>query len=150
MSACVDTDIFAIEIMFPRDRHFATNRALLEYGRAHRGKLVTTLLNKLELLGKASFGLSERQLQSLSDSFARVFPVKVLPLPEGPTGTVTVQDLCDQATELIKRKMALSDALILQCAEATPRVDTFITWNTRHFTGKTRLKVLTPEEFLTQ
>ncbi len=42
------------------------------------------------------------------------------------------------------------DTLILNLAERTPNVETFVTWNARHFTGKSSLKVLTPQEYLTQ
>jgi hypothetical protein len=46
--------------------------------------------------------------------------------------------------------VALCDALVLLSAEAFPVVDTFTSWNARHFTGKTRLTALTPREFLEQ
>jgi len=40
------------------------------------------------------------------------------------------------------------DALILGLVERAAGVDVFVTWNARHFRGKTALPVLTPEEFL--
>ena len=40
------------------------------------------------------------------------------------------------------------DALILGLAECAPEADAFITWNARHFKGKSSLKVLTPQEYL--
>ena len=46
--------------------------------------------------------------------------------------------------------MAFMDALILNLAERTPDVDAFITWNARHFKGKSSLRVLTPEEYVTR
>lgn len=44
--------------------------------------------------------------------------------------------------------MRLGDAVILWTLETNQEVDIFVTWNTRHFKGKTSLKVLTPSEFL--
>jgi hypothetical protein len=40
------------------------------------------------------------------------------------------------------------DAFVVDSAERTQDVGCFVTWNARHFQGKTRLKVLTPEEYL--
>ncbi len=45
-------------------------------------------------------------------------------------------------------RMAFMDALILNLAERTPEVASFITWNARHFKGKSSLRVLTPEEYV--
>jgi len=42
----------------------------------------------------------------------------------------------------------LVNALILSSAERTPDVEFFVTWNAKHFKGKTDLAVLTPEEYL--
>ena len=48
----------------------------------------------------------------------------------------------------IQRGMRLGDAAILWALETNQEVDTFVTWNTKHFKGKTSLKILTPSEFL--
>ena len=45
-------------------------------------------------------------------------------------------------------RMAFMDALILSTVEHTPDVECFVTWNAKHFKGKTSLTVLTPEEYL--
>ena len=45
-------------------------------------------------------------------------------------------------------KMPFMDALILNLAERTPGVTQFVTWNARHFQGKSTLDVLTPEAYL--
>ena len=46
------------------------------------------------------------------------------------------------------QRMAFMDSLVLNLAERTPDVDYFITWNARHFKGKSSLQVLTPEEYV--
>jgi hypothetical protein len=40
--------------------------------------------------------------------------------------------------------------MILSLVERTPNVEYFVTWNAKHFKGKTNLTVLTPEEYLAQ
>ena len=44
-------------------------------------------------------------------------------------------------------RMAFVDALVLQMAEDAPEAQAFVTWNARHFRGKTHLPVLTPAEY---
>lgn len=48
----------------------------------------------------------------------------------------------------IKRGFSYGDALIAQAIEQS-EAEVFITWNKRHFDGKLKIKVLTPEEYLT-
>lgn len=45
------------------------------------------------------------------------------------------------------QRMAFLDALVLSLAERSPGVTSFVTWNARHYKGKTSLQVLTPEEY---
>jgi len=48
------------------------------------------------------------------------------------------------------QRMAFVDALVLNLAERTPNAEQFVTWNARHFRGKSPLTVLTPEEYVKQ
>ncbi|VAW31600.1 hypothetical protein MNBD_CHLOROFLEXI01-4472, partial [hydrothermal vent metagenome] len=45
-------------------------------------------------------------------------------------------------------KMPFMDSLILNLAERTPNATQFVTWNARHFQGKSTLQVLTPEDYI--
>jgi hypothetical protein len=47
----------------------------------------------------------------------------------------------------IERGMRVGDAAILWAAESNA-CDVFVTWNTKHFSGKTTIHVQTPEEWL--
>lgn len=47
-----------------------------------------------------------------------------------------------------EQRVAFLDALILDLVERTPNVESFVTWNARHFKGKTSLPVFTPTEYL--
>jgi hypothetical protein len=45
-------------------------------------------------------------------------------------------------------RMPYLDGLILDLIERVSSVDTFVTWNARHYRGKTAMYVLTPVEYL--
>jgi hypothetical protein len=47
-----------------------------------------------------------------------------------------------------QNRIPFLDALILGLVEQCSEVDVFITWNARHYRGKTPLTVLTPSEYL--
>jgi len=47
-----------------------------------------------------------------------------------------------------RHRMPFLDSLILNLAEEAPDVRAFVTWNARHYQGKTALTVLTPSEYL--
>jgi hypothetical protein len=44
--------------------------------------------------------------------------------------------------------MLFLDGLILGLVEQLAGVDAFVTWNARHYQGKTPLTVLTPAEYI--
>ena len=46
--------------------------------------------------------------------------------------------------------LAFMDGLVLNLVERTPGVEQFVTWNARHFKGKSSLPALTPDEYLAQ
>ena len=48
--------------------------------------------------------------------------------------------------ELFGRKLTWGDAVLLQAAEDYA-VEAIVTWNKKHFEGRTTIKVLTPEEY---
>ena len=49
--------------------------------------------------------------------------------------------------ELFGRKMTWGDAVLLKTAEDY-EVEAIITWNKKHFEGRTTIEILTPEEYL--
>jgi len=143
----IDSDVFVIDLVYKRDVRFTANRSFLN---AIRGQpAATTVFNLLEVCGKTSFVYSRRALQELYAQFASRYALRIL-LP--PTNTlpadVFLAGLIRGAFDRICRKMAFLDALILYTAERHPEAKTFVTWNARHFRGKTSLAVLTPREYL--
>jgi predicted nucleic acid-binding protein len=58
-----------------------------------------------------------------------------------------VEQLFNNVFENITMKMSFSDALILSVAEERS-CSKFVTWNIKHFEGRTDIPVKTPEEML--
>jgi hypothetical protein len=48
----------------------------------------------------------------------------------------------------MQKKMPYLDSLIINLIESAPAVDHFVSWNARHFVGRTDLTVLTPADYL--
>jgi len=144
----IDSDVYAIHLMYPRDARFALNQHFLSQVRPI--PKATTIFNLLEICGKASFSLSLAALQKLYRNFDKNYRVRVLfPKTQDLSGEEFLQRvLIQRSLHKILTRMAFLDALILSTAEDYPEIDTFVTWNARHFRGKTSLSVLTPREYL--
>ena len=56
--------------------------------------------------------------------------------------------LVSECFSRIQRGIRLGDAVILWTLEANQGIESFITWNTKHFKEKTPIKILTPAEFV--
>jgi len=144
----IDSDIYAIDLMYPRDPRYALNSNFL-INVAGEPK-ATTIFNVLEICGKASFVLPRDKLLKLYRNFAKDYAVIVLwPKTDAMLATdFLTQRVVARSMAKMMGRMAFLDALILCVAEEHPEVDVFITWNARHFKGKTPLLVQTPREYL--
>jgi len=60
---------------------------------------------------------------------------------------IQVEQLFDNVFEKITMKMSFSDALILSVTEEHS-CSKFVTWNVKHFEGRTDIPVNTPQEIL--
>lgn len=139
----IDTGPFVLALSFPKDpRTPVTERFLArarEYGRAWTG-----VINVLETAGAVSFHSSSDQIERLVASFARAFGVGIW-----PRDTTRLDVPVGEVTERLCRGMKLGDALVLWAAETCrPAVETLVTWNTKHFTGRTDLAIRTPQQWL--
>src|SRR3989304_346776 len=63
----------------------------------------------------------------------------------GRIGDITLVSEC---LSRIQKGIRLGDAVILWTLETSDNIDAIITWNTKHFKGKSFINVLTPPEFL--
>ena len=140
----VDSNVFIIDLRYPRDRLQRVNKRFLRRV-AERGDGATTLVNLLEVAGVLSFNLNRAQLRELIVHFPTRFGVRVLPsLGEGLGGAAA-----DRLISIIERRCSLGDALVIEQLESlAPPGSSFVTWDTRHFDGKLSLPVLDPRAFL--
>ncbi len=142
----IDTDIFVVEKLFKNDeRYIVTN----EFLNSDLKEKYTSIFNLFELLGIASFNLSKTDLKKLLKGFSEVYNIKILfPETSYESPDAFMVQLFDNIFEKIIMKMSFSDALILNVAEEH-FCSKFVTWNIKHFEGRTDIPVKTPEEILT-
>lgn len=144
----LDTNLFIIDRFFPRDPHYTVNREFLD----HLPDLDAgfSLFSLLELCGIASFNLNATELKRWSYHFDQVYHVQILEpldLGEGLARDWLTSFLRD-VFDLYARKMTWGDAVLLHTAESH-HADTIVTWNKKHFTNRTSIPVLTPDQYLT-
>ncbi len=146
----IDTDVLWLAFAFHQDARQAANTAFLEQVQA--AQPATTIYNVLELLGKLSFNLSPERLDEWRSWLVDAYQLLVI-WPTNPNLTTAAPTFQEEIFERPYQKMRtvqmpFMDALILNLAERTPNVTQFVTWNARHFQGKSTLQVLTPEDFI--
>ena len=142
----IDSNVFVIDLRYPRDLHAETNRRFLDVVRG-RGDGATTLFNLLEVAGILSYNLNPRQLRELITHFPKHYGIRVLPelRLNAALPSVPLPDLL----AIIEQKTSFGDALILHALQAHALHDgLFVSWDARHFEGKAPQRVLTPEGFL--
>jgi len=145
----LDTNIFVIDRFFPRDANYAVNKSLI--GRLQKMDCGFSIFSLFELCGLASFNLSSVELRRWSYDFRRVYGVKILE-PSGlakSSGAEWFANFSQNMFSMFERKMSWGDATLLRAAEDYA-VETILTWNKKHFEGRTAIRVLTPAEYLNE
>jgi hypothetical protein len=146
----IDSDVLLLAFAYPNDDRQSVNLKFLEA--VQTAQPATTIYNVMEVLGQLSFNLSEEQLEGWQDWLVNAYNLTVI-------WDADSKEKIDPETwrEIIyerpfqkmrSARMAFMDALIISATEYAPDVDCFVTWNAKHFKGKTDLTVLTPEEYL--
>lgn len=143
----LDSNVFVIDRFFPRDERYEVNKQFIaELPKMEAGFFIFSLF---ELCGISSFNLSPQEFKRWSYHFDGVYGVEILE----PRGLYTVlaadwfAGFSNKVFELLGRKMTWGDAVLLKTAEDY-EVEAIITWNKKHFEGRTTVKTLTPEEYL--
>ncbi|HEY72538.1 MAG: hypothetical protein B6I35_06530 [Anaerolineaceae bacterium 4572_32.2] len=142
----LDSNIFIIDRFFKRDVHYSVNRQLVE-------KLPTldagiSIYGLLEICGLASFNLSEVELARWFYHFDQLYNVQVVfPKNLERPAEQYFDSILDEMYRLFVKKMTFVDAVILSIAEEY-EMSHFITWNKKHFEGRTSIAVATPDDFL--
>ena len=105
----------------------------------------------MEVLGQLSFNLPPAKLTRWEAWLIEPYRLAVLWPNPGTLGAqgFMVQEIYERPLARMQtHRMEFADALAIELAERTPDVRVFVTWNARHFAGKTRLPVLTPAQYL--
>ncbi|MCL7411906.1 MAG: PIN domain-containing protein [Methanosarcinaceae archaeon] len=141
----IDTDIFVIEKLFKNDdRYDSTTQFLNEI----KNDRCTSVYNLFELLGIASFNLNKTDLKKLLKGFSDVYEIEILfPHTSYDSAEAFVEQLFDNTFEKISLKMNFMDAMILNLAEEH-NCSTFVTWNLKHFEGRTDIPVRSPQQMM--
>ncbi|HRQ42430.1 MAG TPA: hypothetical protein PLD25_31325 [Chloroflexota bacterium] len=145
----IDTDVLLLAFAFQQDSRQVTNSDFLQ--RVQTAVPAITIYTLMELLGKLSFNLSPERLEQWPSWLLDAFQLQLI-WPVAPDTAVTHHTWRDlMFTRPFNRmkavKMPYMDALIFDLAE-TAHADVFVTWNARHFQGKSPLAVMTPTEYL--
>jgi predicted nucleic acid-binding protein len=142
----IDSDVFVLDLFYRQDPRSSVNRRLIDLSAPAKA---TTIFNVLEVCGVASFRKTAEEIKRLFQEFHQVYNLSIL-YPTGRAGDedVVPRMVAGTFTRVLK-KMDFSDALILATAESRG-VSRIVTWNTKHFDGRTSLPVMTPEAFLDQ
>lgn len=143
----VDSDVFVLDLFYPKDERAKANKTFIELEGLERA---TTIFNVLEICGIASFNKSPEEIKRLFREFHQIYQLEIL-YPETHLSSAEefLKRLIAGVFSKILFKMNFSDALILSTAGSF-EVSAFVTWNTKHFEGRTAIKLATPVEFLAQ
>jgi len=145
----IDTDVFLLEFAFHRDPRHEVNARFLAVVQDRTSAI--TIYNLMEILGQLSFNLAPARLAQWPLWLQAAYSLTVLwPEPgEMEAFTFFRQEIHEAPlARMQEKRMAFLDALILNLAERVSEVETFVTWNARHFKDKSSLSVLTPAEYL--
>lgn len=143
----VDSNIFILDRFFPRDTLYPLNRVFVEQLASIDAAISAFTL--LEVCGAACFRLPIHELESWLFRFTTLYPVHVLDAfgLTGKEAEAWWNTFVDEVAEKISKKMTFGDALLLREAEKYA-IEAIITWNSKDFSRRTRLSVLTPTAFL--
>ncbi len=143
----LDTDLLAILHIFKADVRFVATRQFFQ--RIKDRPKAITIFTLLELCGIVATSTGKEDADEIfqqyisSDDSVIIYPNLLTKDTDEFWGS-----LVSESFLRIQRGMRLGDAAILWTLETNQEVDTFVTWNTKHFKGKTTLKILTPSELL--
>jgi hypothetical protein len=145
----IDTDVLMLAYAFHRDHRHTANAQFLSMAQARDP--AATIYTVMELLGKLSFNLSAERLAQWPSWLQDRYGLSIL--YPGTAGLDAERffrrEFIDRPFGRMQRyQMPFLDSLILNLAEEAPGVEVLVTWNARHYQGKSSLAVLTPAEYL--
>jgi len=139
----IDSDVFLIDLRYKRDPKFYENKEFLQKVQK-TGNGVTSIFNLLEICGVLSFDLNNQQLKELFYYSPLRYNVKILPTSDESTRLPipTVK----QIMQVIAKKVAFGDALIIAFIEKIEGISTFVSSNAKHFVNRLSISAVTPSD----
>lgn len=142
---CIDSDVFLIDLRYPRDRRARATRSFLTFiGTSGDG--ATTVVNLLEIAGVLSFNLNAQQIVDFYAHFPGRYNVQILPAhdPRLRLPDLRVLDIL----QIMQRRASFGDALVAATVQRLQRgIEAFVTWNEAYFQGRVPVPVYSPETF---
>ena len=144
----IDTDVLLLAFAFHNDQRQPKNTQFLAM--VQEGQPAVAIYSVMELLGQLSFNLSADRLIQWPSWLRDRYQLTILyPQVAGLSAEQFFsRELVDRPLEKMHQRMPFMDTLILNLIEAAFAVDTFVTWNARHFKGKTPIAVVTPAQYV--
>ncbi|MFN8486199.1 MAG: hypothetical protein U0350_01325 [Caldilineaceae bacterium] len=145
----IDTDVLVLAFAFHQDPRQTANTRFLEAMRQQTP--LVAIYSVLELLGQLSFNLSPTRLAQWPSWLQDRYGLTLL-YPETTNLTADAffrDEFIDRPfARMQQQRVPFLDGLILGLVERVANVECFVTWNARHYRGKTQLNVLTPAEYM--
>ncbi|MCX7792355.1 MAG: hypothetical protein N2378_17100 [Chloroflexaceae bacterium] len=143
----IDSDVLAVHHIFVNDARFPENSRFME--RSASSERGVTIYNLLELCGILSSAGKAAEARMLFQRYLTAADMQVLypPVHLGSLADYWASHNEDLMQRIV-RGMRLGDAVVLWVAESV-NCEAIVTWNKRHFDGKTSLQLYTPSEWLT-
>lgn len=143
----LDADVLLIDLRYPNDARFGTNRQVLARLRNQGVATGITAQALLEVVGVLSFNVAASRIGPLPDLIQVQYGLAVIPDPQSHPDFAgcTFREIVSK----MSGRMALGDAVqAVQIERHGPAADCLLSWNAKHFTGKLAVPVQTPADWL--
>ena len=138
----IDTDVLAIYFIYIWDKRYSIAKRIIEDLIKNKA---TTIINVLELSGLMALAQDGGKAKDIFRLIHERLDFNILYWKHWPT----LQQYISKTMDYISRGLSLGDAQISWICEEN-NVSLFLTWNKRHFEGKVKFEVLTPDEYIDQ
>lgn len=142
----LDTDVFVVYHIFHNDPRYDATKRLFE--RIGDQTKALTIFNLLEFCGILATANRKDDSQAVFNKFLTAEDTEILFPRLDQDEKEFWPAFVFECFSRIQKGLRLGDAVIIWTLETNNNIDSFITWNTKHFAGKTSINVLSPPEFL--
>ena len=145
----LDADVLLIDLRYPNDVRFGTNRRVLDRLRTEGFAVGITAQALLEIVGVLSFNVAASRIVPWADLICVQYGLGVVPDPQSHPDFAgcTFREIVSRMSS----RMALGDAVqAIQIERHTPTADCLLSWNAKHFADKLAVPVQTPADWLGQ